>query len=238
MRSPTAASLNGRGVTTVPSPRATSASIRPARSPSPGRQPARTSTGRPSKRPTRYRSHSSDGVSPQCRSSITSASGDLALMLTVSQYSPCMTASGRPGAGSSLGSSTGVARRAAPASSAERSAFDDWVRRASNSCRTIPKGNSSSSSSPLARSTSNGSAARFVASVRSRVLPMPGGPWITSSPPSPAAAAAAIASIVATSSERSSVPAVREHARSEIQGSGGQSSGCASVVRDVLPAQA
>ena len=99
---------------------------------------------------------------------------------------------------------TGSESRAAPASSRARSAAFAPRAWTSSNWRTIPKPNPRSSSPARAdRTVIPDAQARLRSSSSSAVLPIPGGPSISTMPPVPPTASANAASIAARSSSRS-----------------------------------
>ena len=108
---------------------------------------------------------------------------------------------------SRVSSRTAEAALAAPESQRRRLAAGAARITGSNNSRTSPKPRSRSTSPPRARSTDTPEAVVAAAS-RSAVLPIPGGPWRTSTPPSPARARASSARISASSASRSTSSSV------------------------------
>ena len=98
---------------------------------------------------------------------------------------------------------TGLASAAAPVNRASRSAAAEVTTTGSSSCRTIPNGNSRSSSPPRADRTRRSGAAAVRAAASRLDLPIPAGPSKTTAPPEPALAPASNRSTVSSSSSRS-----------------------------------
>ncbi len=110
-----------------------------------GRAEAISSTGRPSRRRARCVAKLRLGRSAQCRSSMSSSSGDVRARSAVSQYSPCRIANSssrcRPGAApASPRPSAGAARRPASRSSRRGPSAASSRTISSKTCRTTPHG--------------------------------------------------------------------------------------------------
>ena len=172
-------------------------------------------SGSSSRRCSRYRTNSSDGVSHQCRSSIVISVGRDSSDIASSVKSPCESI--RSVAAPAGSSSRPISARTvggAPASSASRRVAGCAARSASSSLRATPNATPSSSSAPAARSTriSRARAPSSAASC-SRVLPIPA--WLSNSSaaPSPSAAPSRTRSISRRGASRSSNPDLPRCAR-------------------------